>query len=257
MDTFLEFPHPEIRAAEIMFGGLTQREQQVILALIVLISIGLGMQTYRSRGNRQVIYADSGFVTQEKRADHTPALGGWPAGQDTAAQLRVDSNPDDYNLKKDLNTASLDDLLSLANVGKARAQAVIEYREQIGGFTHIEQVRNISGIGDKTYQAIAARYHVASEQNAALLPADEVSHGIGQASADTLPQTSGAVGKVNINTASLEELCTLEDIGDTLARRIIEYRERQGGFRRAEDIQNVKGIGEGRYIKNKDRICVR
>ena len=60
--------------------------------------------------------------------------------------------------------------------------------------------------------------------------------------------------KVNINTASLQELETLPGIGAGLASRIVQYRENNGSFRVIEDITNVSGIGEGRYNQIKDLI---
>lgn len=62
-------------------------------------------------------------------------------------------------------------------------------------------------------------------------------------------------GLVNINTASQDELKTLNGIGDVIAERIIEYRS-SNAFRSKEDIMSVKGIGKGIYEKIKDRITV-
>ena len=56
-------------------------------------------------------------------------------------------------------------------------------------------------------------------------------------------------GLVNINTAGMEELKTLPGIGDSKARSIIAYREKNGAFGAIEDIKNVDGIGEGIYAK--------
>ena len=69
-------------------------------------------------------------------------------------------------------------------------------------------------------------------------------------------QTGSTDGKVNINTASAEELKTLSGIGDTRAESIIRYREEQGGFQSVEDLMNVEGIKEGVFEKIKDRITV-
>lgn len=63
-------------------------------------------------------------------------------------------------------------------------------------------------------------------------------------------------GLVNINTASVEELCSLPGIGESRAGAIIEYREKEGGFRAAEEIMQVTGIKEGMYEKLAEMICV-
>ncbi len=66
----------------------------------------------------------------------------------------------------------------------------------------------------------------------------------------------GAVEKVNINTASLEQLMELDRVGAKYAQRIVEYRETHGPFQTPEDIMNVKGIGEKTWEANKNRIVV-
>lgn len=63
-------------------------------------------------------------------------------------------------------------------------------------------------------------------------------------------------GKININTASLEELDTLPGIGPSIAQRIIDHRTTHGPFRSREDLQKVSGIGEKRYEQLKDLISV-
>ena len=55
--------------------------------------------------------------------------------------------------------------------------------------------------------------------------------------------------KVNINTASVEQLTTLPGVGPKLAARIVEYRQKSGAFRSAQDLINVRGIGEKNFAK--------
>jgi competence protein ComEA len=65
-----------------------------------------------------------------------------------------------------------------------------------------------------------------------------------------------ATNRININTASREELMRLKGIGPAYADRIIEYREEHGPFQQAEDIMKVKGIGLEMWEANKDIITV-
>lgn len=62
--------------------------------------------------------------------------------------------------------------------------------------------------------------------------------------------------RVNINTASAEELATLPGIGPTTAQKIVEYRLQHGPFRTIQDIQNVPGIGPTTFAKIQDYITV-
>ena len=63
-------------------------------------------------------------------------------------------------------------------------------------------------------------------------------------------------GKVNLNTAGVDVLCTLEGIGETRALAIMTHREVKGPFNKIEDLKKVKGIGEDTFKKIKNEICV-
>ncbi len=67
---------------------------------------------------------------------------------------------------------------------------------------------------------------------------------------------TAAMEKININTASVEQLMQLDRVGATYAERIVEYREKMGPFENPEDIMKVKGIGQKTWDANKDRIVV-
>lgn len=63
--------------------------------------------------------------------------------------------------------------------------------------------------------------------------------------------------KININTATSEQLQTLSGVGESTALSIIDYREKNGKFSSIEDIKNVSGIGDSKFEKIKDSICVK
>ena len=73
----------------------------------------------------------------------------------------------------------------------------------------------------------------------------------------TLPATAAEEPvKININTATVEELAQLQRVGPAYAARIVEYREVNGPFEKAEDIMKVRGIGPKTWEANKDCLCV-
>ena len=61
---------------------------------------------------------------------------------------------------------------------------------------------------------------------------------------------------VSINSAGIEELTTLPDIGKTTAQKIIDYRQEKGSFLSLEELMNVKGIGKSKYEKIKGSITL-
>ena len=72
----------------------------------------------------------------------------------------------------------------------------------------------------------------------------------------TTERASPAVDLVDINRATAAELDTLPGVGPRTAQRIIEYREKNGGFRRLEDLMNVRGIGERTFLRLKPLVTV-
>ncbi|MEA1962452.1 MAG: ComEA family DNA-binding protein [Bacillota bacterium] len=103
---------------------------------------------------------------------------------------------------------------------------------------------------------VVPSFEAAIESNS--LPVDATGFSAGEDFTSLLGPSGQQDGKVNLNTASVQELDDkLPGIGPTLAGRIVTYRENNGGFRQVEDIRQVSGIGEKRFEDIKDLICVR
>ena len=88
---------------------------------------------------------------------------------------------------------------------------------------------------------------------------EEVASGIAaEANTSGAPGESGKTsqGKVNLNTATKEELMTLPGIGEAKADSILTYRESAGGFQSIEQIKEIEGIKDGVFEKIKERITV-
>ncbi len=89
---------------------------------------------------------------------------------------------------------------------------------------------------------------------------------IGEATATPLPApgksapasaaTKTPLGKINVNTATLEELDALPGIGPAIAQRIIDYRNQNGAFKQIDDLKKVRGIGDALFAQIKELVTL-
>ena len=71
-----------------------------------------------------------------------------------------------------------------------------------------------------------------------------------------MDEADSSSGKVNLNTASKEQLMTIPGIGESKADSIISYREKNGAFSKVEEVMNISGIKDGLFEKMKEYITV-
>jgi len=178
--------------------------------------------------------------------------------------------------KVDLNLAKTEEIEALPGVGPTIAQAIFKARP----FKNVNELTNVAGIGPSKFAALKSRVTVkppaaalgkaprgesaSGTSGIAGNPAEKAS-GRSTATApsaqperasSTLPQTkpSATLGqKVNLNTATLEQLESLPGIGPVKAQAIIDARP----FSAIEDVMKVNGIKEGVFGEIKDAITVK
>ncbi len=197
--------------------------------------------------------------------------------------------------KVNINTASLEELESLPDIGPVGAKRIIEYRQTYGSFGAIKEITKVKGIGQKTFGKIKEKITVGTivlsrtdmgkstvgsktitiSKNtitpSLLEKPKDLSDVIGSltiregnafvegnafAEGNAFVEDNTFDKKVNLNTASLEEIESLPKIGPVGAKRIIEYRQTHDGFKSVEEIMEVKGIGEKTFEKIKGLITV-
>lgn len=136
----------------------------------------------------------------------------------------------------DLNTAGEEELQRLPGIGPGLARRIIDDREANGPFKEPGELTRVFGIGESRYQKLQDLITVSRAE----VPISQVA----------------PLKRVNLNTATQVELENLPGIGPVLARRIIDYREQEGGFKKTEDLVRVYGIGNKTYESLKNRVTV-
>lgn len=111
-----------------------------------------------------VCFSQPAFVAEPAAAASSAAAA---SASDTAAasagalQTTAAATPEQTTTVKEftypinLNTATQEELLSINGIGEKRAAQILAYRDELGGYTSVEQIKNISGIGDVVYAQIA------------------------------------------------------------------------------------------------------
>jgi competence protein ComEA len=72
----------------------------------------------------------------------------------------------------------------------------------------------------------------------------------------SVSSSASASAPINLNTATAAQLETLPGIGKSTAERILEYRQKNGSFKKVEDLMNVRGVGEKSFLKLKPLVTV-
>lgn len=176
-------------------------------------------------------------------------------------------NPSDAMSETTIESAVTVQVISIYICGEVRNPGIYEAPkgvmlneiiEDAGGLTERASVNNINLV-----------YQIESNMSIYIPSEEEISKGFsggdvirqdgvyvwGDSSGGSSDSGSTVIQTVNINTATLDELKSLPGIGEVTAQAIIDYRKNTP-FQSIEDIKNVTGIGDSKYNRIKDYICV-
>lgn len=120
-----------------------------------------------------------------------------------------------------INTTNADELMKFKGIGPGFSKRIINYRNKLGGFIRIEQLQEVYGLPDSTFQHIKDRIVIQQEK----------------------------INKININTASEEELANHPYIGKFMAGNIVKLRDDLKSFTNITDLRQVPLINEEKYRK--------
>lgn len=121
----------------------------------------------------------------------------------------------------DINTADTADFINLPGIGSKLATRIVNFREKLGGFYTIDQIRETFGLPDSTFQKVK----------------------------QYLKLENSSIRKININTASIDELKAHPYIRYNIANPIVAYRNEHGSFSSIEDLKKIMIITDEVYQK--------
>ena len=129
-----------------------------------------------------------------------------------------------------INEASEADFAILDGIGKVTAHRIVEYREKMGGFKSIAQLKEVKGVSSKRVKLLEENLSLFDKSNIKVL--------------------------VDINMAPVSALKALPGISKKIAAAIIEYRDRNEGFEDLKELLQVPGVNRARFEEMKDFITL-
>jgi len=143
-------------------------------------------------------------------------------GDKPAEYARKENEPKHFSYSIiDINTADTTAFISLPGIGSKLAARIVNFRDKLGGFYSMEQVGETYGLADSSFQKIK----------------------------QYLKLENTSIKKININTATVDELKAHPYIRYNLANPIIAYRKEHGPFSKLEDIKKVMAVTDDLYKK--------
>lgn len=199
-----------------------KRKIGIIAAILILISVSFFI--YHKSGYKELSKNNAESIFEEESAE------------------------DDNKAKKD-NSSDAKNIITVEIKGEVKNPDVYTLNsdsivrdliEKAGGTTNNADLKNINRAKKLIDHEVVYIQNSEEAKNC-------VSASFGVSSGSSLTEN----GKVNINTADIEGLKKIDGVGDSKAKKIIEYREKNGGFKSIDEIKNISGIGEKTFEKMK------
>ncbi len=130
--------------------------------------------------------------------------------------------------KVDVNSATVDQLHAIRGIGRSRALEIVRYREKHGPFMSLDELARVPHMGDMPWGEL-----------------DRVKLQLTvRIAGEAVPPTAPEAPKVDVNSANVEELRSVEGIGAERAQEIIDWREKYGRFRDINELDTLPHFRE-------------
>ncbi|HET7465001.1 MAG TPA: ComEA family DNA-binding protein [Longimicrobium sp.] len=230
----------------------TPQERTALGVFALLVSLGVGARMLNRPDAVELTGAapseDSAAFRQLEQGVETRTADAARRAAPLAAGERIDPN-----------TAAESELDRLPKVGPGQARRIVAWRQAHGPFRTLADLDSVPGIGPAALAAVAPFVTLPPAPAGSERGAHPES-ATAREGANSPPRAAGPVDaveggrRVNLNSASADELQTLPGIGPALAARIVAHRAANGPFRSVEELQEVPGIGPATATRLKGRV---
>lgn len=163
----------------------------------------------------------------------------------------------DTPLQLDIRSATAEELGTLPGIGPKRAAEIISHRQK-QPFVSVNQLLEVKGIGAKTYAKLLPDLLIFGDSsNVEAVQKPQTKAKPKAKGSEVRVPKSELTNSIDLNSATLEELCTLEGIGIKKAQAILDWRKENGAFHSVEELTEVKGIGPKLLQRNLHRLRIK
>lgn len=132
----------------------TDKKQTMVMIGITLLVLA-GVLLYISFSQPKVYVDETTVSDSQQNAATVQSSSVLTSATATASTVKVQTTQNATSFPVNINTATVSELIAVPNLGEKRASDIIAYREAIGGYTSVSQIKNIKGIGDKLYSMVS------------------------------------------------------------------------------------------------------
>ncbi len=217
--------------------NLTEGEARALVASSLLVLLAaLGRLALQPPGPR----VESGGLARAGGADSALAVA-----ESLYAAVQRRREPLGESERIDPNTATEVELDRLPGVGPALARAILLSRQREGRFRTLRDLERVRGLGSNSVERLAPYV---------TLPGGARQPGIRAVGRPRGDEKPPGPRRLDLNTATLEELEALPGIGPARAAAILRWRQHHGPFRRLDDLLEVPGIGPATVGRLRGRV---
>ncbi|MFT4202474.1 MAG: helix-hairpin-helix domain-containing protein [Chitinophagaceae bacterium] len=157
------------------------------------------------------------------------------------------SSKNQYSFPLEINKAGADHWAALPGISPALAQRIVHYRDAMHGFKSIDQVGKTYGLSPDVFNQIKPLLRLIKDEAEDTAPPVAYSVLTEKQAVAEIPERLTKVEKININTASEQEILAQKRIPKSVAKAIVIYREQHGNYQQVADIKKIVFVNEELY----------